>query len=61
MPVVRAGDEWRRKLELLAALEVAVPAAAAAAHKVNKSKVLNKGAAVVPGFHSGVAGKCQMK
>ncbi|WIA23775.1 hypothetical protein OEZ85_013460 [Tetradesmus obliquus] len=36
------GNEWRRKLELLAALEVAVPAAAAAAHKVNKAKIISK-------------------
>lgn len=38
-----AGEEWRRKLELLAALEVAVPAAAAAAHKVNKAKIISEG------------------
>jgi hypothetical protein len=32
--------------------EMSVPAAAAAAHKVNKGKVLNKGAAVVAGLHT---------
>lgn len=37
------GDAWRHKLELLAALEVAVPAAAAAAHKVNKAAVAGSG------------------
>lgn len=36
---LNCGDEWRNRRELLAALEVAVPAAAAAAHKLNKTAV----------------------
>jgi hypothetical protein len=41
--IFAAADDWRSKQELLSALEVAVPAAAAAEHRRNRASVMDSG------------------